>query len=334
MATEINIADLTNGAIVNQEWQGIGVFDTLIAAVNKNIEIQFNKGRITGSNYADVYLGSMQAVLQQSVEFLLRKDLTEAQIDSEMKNIELKTAQLAAERNKTEAELEKQWGYDVTRDANGELVLGTSTGNGKVDKDIEATIRQTLAIDEEIALKERQIVDQELTSAKQRTILDTEEQAKQYEADYLQPAQLAQLQKQTDVVEREMVEKELTGVVQRQATQDEIALKERQVVDQELTSAKQRTLLDTQEQAEQYKVDNILPKELAQITAQVAVLELQDDELNKKVLILEEQRKAAKAEVVIKDKEAAKLGLDNVVKNAETERAVNSNMVYTPRYGV
>lgn len=187
MATEINIADLTNGAIVNQEWQGIGVFDALIAAVNKNIEIQFNKGRITGSNYADVYLGSMQAVLQQSVEFLLRKDLTEAQIDSEMKNIELKTAQLAAERNKAEAELEKQWGYDVTRDVNGELVLGNSTGEGKVDKDIS---------------------------------------------------------------------------------------------------------------------------------------------------IAEEQRKAAKAEVVIKDKEAAKLGLDNVVKNAETERAVNSNMVYTPRYGV
>ena len=208
MATEIALIDLTNGSTVNQEWQGTGVFDTLIAAVNKNIEIQFNKGRITGSNYADVYLGSMQAVLQQSVEFLLRKDLTEAQIDSEMKNIELKTAQLAAERNKTEAELEKQWGYDVTRDANGELVLGDSTGEGKVDK------------------------------------------------------------------------------------------------------------------------------ELAQITAQVAVLELQDDELNKKILILEEQRKAAKAEVVIKDKEAAKLGLDNVVKNAETERVANSNMVYTPRYGV
>lgn len=185
--TQIEITDLTNGSITNQEWQGTGVFDKLVSAVNKNIEIQYQKGRITGSDYAQVYVQSLQATLQQAVEFLLRKDLLEVQIDSELKNLELKTAQLAAERNKTEAELEKQWGYDVTRDANGELILGNSTGEGKVDKDIS---------------------------------------------------------------------------------------------------------------------------------------------------IAEEQRKAAKAEVVIKDKEAAKLGLDNVVKNAETERAVNSNMVYTPRYGV
>ena len=81
MATIIDLDSITNGMLVNNEWVGTGVFDTLIAAVNKNIEIQFNKGRITGSNYADVYLGSMQAVLQQSIEFLLRKDLTEAQID-------------------------------------------------------------------------------------------------------------------------------------------------------------------------------------------------------------------------------------------------------------
>lgn len=81
MATEINLSDLTSGTIVNQEWSGSGVFDTLMSAVNKNIEVQFNKGRITGHNYAEVYLGGIQAVLQQSVEFLLRKDLTEAQID-------------------------------------------------------------------------------------------------------------------------------------------------------------------------------------------------------------------------------------------------------------
>ena len=169
MATEISLNDLTNGTIVSQEWQGAGVFDVLIAAVNKNIEIQFSKGRITGSNYADVYLGSMQAVLQQSVEFLLRKDLTEAQIDSELKNLELKEHQLIADRNKIEAELEKQWGYDVTRDANGELVLGASTGNGKVDKDIAAVVNSIETNNQEIELKTRQVVDQELTSTEQRS---------------------------------------------------------------------------------------------------------------------------------------------------------------------
>lgn len=79
--TQIELTDLTNGSIVNQEWQGTGVFDTLMSAVNKNIEVQYNKGRITGSDYAQVYTQSLQATLQQSVEFLLRKDLVEAQVE-------------------------------------------------------------------------------------------------------------------------------------------------------------------------------------------------------------------------------------------------------------
>ena len=91
--TEIEITDLTNGSLVNNEWQGTGVFDTLIAAVNKNIELQYSKGRITGQDYGTVYLGAMQAVLGQSIEFLLRRDLTEAQIDDARKGIELKEAQ-------------------------------------------------------------------------------------------------------------------------------------------------------------------------------------------------------------------------------------------------
>ena len=79
--TQIELTDLTNGSITNQEWQGTGVFDKLMSAVNKNIEVQYQKGRITGSDYAQVYMQSLQATLQQAVEFLLRKDLTEAQIE-------------------------------------------------------------------------------------------------------------------------------------------------------------------------------------------------------------------------------------------------------------
>ncbi len=79
--TQIELTDLTDGSIINQEWQGTGVFDKLMSAVNKNIEVQYQKGRITGSDYAQVYTQSLQATLQQAVEFLLRKDLTEAQIE-------------------------------------------------------------------------------------------------------------------------------------------------------------------------------------------------------------------------------------------------------------
>lgn len=91
---QIELTDLTNGSTVNQEWQGTGVFDVLIAAVNKNIEIQYQKGRITGSDYAQVYLGGMQAVLQQAVQWVLQADTNAAQVDDIRKSIELKDAQL------------------------------------------------------------------------------------------------------------------------------------------------------------------------------------------------------------------------------------------------
>ena len=57
--TEINFSDLTNGKVVTNgtemEWNGSGVFDKLMAAVNKNIKIQYDEGKIKGVDYANVY---------------------------------------------------------------------------------------------------------------------------------------------------------------------------------------------------------------------------------------------------------------------------------------
>lgn len=90
--TEINFSDLTNGKVVTNgtemEWNGSGVFDKLMAAVNKNIKIQYDEGKIKGVDYANVYMESLQTVLQQSIEFVLREKLVEAQIEGiKMDNI-------------------------------------------------------------------------------------------------------------------------------------------------------------------------------------------------------------------------------------------------------
>lgn len=180
---EISLTDLVNGNVVNQEWSGTGVFDQLMSAVNKNIEVQYQKGRITGSDYAQAYVQSLQATLQQAVEFLLRRDLTEAQINSEIESIKLKQLQIKAEKDKLEAELEKQWGYDVTRDADDELVLGPSTGEGKIDKEI-------------------------ILADKQATLLDTQEQGEQFKVDYLMPKELDQITAQVMAVEKDVEVKE------------------------------------------------------------------------------------------------------------------------------
>lgn len=81
MPADILISDLTNGDTVSGEWVGTGIFDVLMNAVNKNIDIQYDKGRIKGSEYAQVYLSGMQAAIAQSIQYALQEKMQEAQID-------------------------------------------------------------------------------------------------------------------------------------------------------------------------------------------------------------------------------------------------------------
>lgn len=101
--TNIQLTDLTVGTkeLVNGEYvwnvaSGLtpGVLDKLIAVVNDNIGIQYDNGRIKDDKYADVYLGSMQTVIAQSMQYMLQEKMVEAQIDGILKDNEVKNAQL------------------------------------------------------------------------------------------------------------------------------------------------------------------------------------------------------------------------------------------------
>ena len=72
------------------------------------------------------------------------------------KELELKTTESNRVRDTTEAELEKQWGYSVTRDINDELVLGATTGTGVIDKELELKTKQISVMEKEILLKDAQ----------------------------------------------------------------------------------------------------------------------------------------------------------------------------------
>lgn len=103
---EILIDDITNSA-------GTGIFDELMAAVNAQIDTQFLNNRITGTDYSNVYLGTMQTVLQQSVQFALQKQLSEAQIAevvdaTNRANIELEDKLLTSNDQRAVLVVEKQ----------------------------------------------------------------------------------------------------------------------------------------------------------------------------------------------------------------------------------
>ena len=132
---DINVDLITNS-------DKTGVFDKLMESVNDNINTQYTEGRITTSDYATVYLGSLQTVLQQSIQFTLQEQVSEAQISAILKDNAIKDAQLEETYNLQQAQLEKQWGYAVTRDTDSSIILGASTGTGKIDRDTELTVQQ------------------------------------------------------------------------------------------------------------------------------------------------------------------------------------------------
>lgn len=67
--TTINLSQLTDTNIT-----GDGVFDVLMRSMKGHLQEEFNKNRITGPEYAKVYLGSLEAVLNASLQFLLTKE--------------------------------------------------------------------------------------------------------------------------------------------------------------------------------------------------------------------------------------------------------------------
>lgn len=101
----INLNDLTNGSINRTEptkpyWQGTAVFDVLMKSVNDNINIQYETNRITGADYAKVYLAGIETCIKESINFLLQKatiekdvDLKQAQIAVALEDKRLKAAQ-------------------------------------------------------------------------------------------------------------------------------------------------------------------------------------------------------------------------------------------------
>ena len=69
----ITISSLTAGVATDDAnvVTGTGIFDDMMETVNAHMAAQFNLGRITGSDYATVYLTALQATVQQAVAFTI-----------------------------------------------------------------------------------------------------------------------------------------------------------------------------------------------------------------------------------------------------------------------
>ena len=76
MSTNVDFQKVTNATSIEN---GTGYFDKLMKTVNLHIDEQYKLSRLTGTDYATVYLGSMQSAMTEAMKFALQEQLTEAQ---------------------------------------------------------------------------------------------------------------------------------------------------------------------------------------------------------------------------------------------------------------
>ena len=156
-SNEINYDDLSNGKVVDGKWVGRGIFDKLMGVVNENIKLQYSEGRLTGAEYANVYMGSIQEVIRESVNFMLQKKVVEKNLIEQDVNIAAKEFELE--------QVQAKWAIDADILANNKLLSDaevdykTKLYDRELDyKDaqIAKLAKDSDATDAQIALYERQ----------------------------------------------------------------------------------------------------------------------------------------------------------------------------------
>lgn len=101
------ISPLTEAELTSRKVGGTGMFDGLMEAFSAHIKEENRTGRISGREYAETYLGGMQAAMQAAVQYLLQKDQSYwngvlAQTQAQGAQLEVVRGRLAIEQAKQE----------------------------------------------------------------------------------------------------------------------------------------------------------------------------------------------------------------------------------------
>ncbi|NRA77139.1 MAG: hypothetical protein HRU18_02930 [Pseudoalteromonas sp.] len=166
---------ITNADLTDKRVGGSGIFDELMTTVNAHLQEEFSKKRITGTDYSKVYLGAMQSVMSQSIQFLLQKEISANQADLLAEQIKTQVEQTATLTKALVANglLDKQV-LSVVADINQTdaqtTLLGTQ--NTKTGSENALVLANELKVD-----AEKLVVDAQLANVTQGTLTEVQKTA-------------------------------------------------------------------------------------------------------------------------------------------------------------
>ncbi|AWY09415.1 tail protein [Ruegeria phage vB_RpoP-V13] len=214
---------------------GTGAFDVFMQALDKHLEREFKNNRITGSQYAEVYTAVANQAMGQAVGFVLQKDQARwnavtAQMQARVAEIEAVVALVNLERAKIEA-----------AESNFKLNLTAA----------------------QYGLTKMQIATEEAT----HDGVTTDNAIKEYNLNYLQPAELAikqyeRMQVMPSTVAMNNVQ--VDRILPAQAAIAEFQNRVLQPLEQDIQELQRDRIIPVQADMEEFKRDYIQPVELAQ----------------------------------------------------------------------
>lgn len=175
--TPIEISDLTTGAV-----GGTGAFDQIMSSHKAHLKEQYDKGRITGDQYAKAYVELTTAAMSAGVQMALGRDSNYWQ--AKLVQMQGRRAEIEAVTAKVQHEVVKAQLAAARRQAelvNAQYVL---------------TLMQISRESENFDLTTAQIA----LAQSQRLAVDKEVEVNDYKLDNLMPQELAQLTQQVQIL--------------------------------------------------------------------------------------------------------------------------------------
>lgn len=247
------VSKLTESDLTTRELHGTGLFDGLMVALSNHLEKEYSSNRLTGKEYAEVYVQLTTTALGSAVSYLLGRD--QAYWQAQLAQKQARAAEVAVVTARMQSE-----------QARAELVVARS----KVDLvAIEYALSKIKLANEDIqyALGEAQLAGVNATT-----------QAQLYQNANTLPAQLASIQKQTAIADYQLtylMPKELDKATKAiELTTSQIshttAQKDQVLYQTASVLVAQTNNLAADTATKNYQVASVLPAQVAGINADTA----------------------------------------------------------------
>lgn len=141
----IPVSDFTEAKV-----DGEGVYDILMKANAAHLEKEFNATRIKGSEYAQIYLGTMQATMGTAVQFFIQRH--KLGYEAEILKLQSMIAQVELEKARVELEIAQLNAQKIPAE-----IAVLQAQKCKLDAEYDVLVGQKLKVVQETALLQQKV---------------------------------------------------------------------------------------------------------------------------------------------------------------------------------